>query len=160
MTTTQIDWSKIKHFPELKERPDIEGVLPDLIYDLDKFRDILNRTIIVSPVNGAIVAKSGHSPNSYHYRGMAIDCFPICNPKEVFYTLLDYNPFGGIGIYFDTILRNKPTVMFHFDKRPLKPSGHRTWWFRYKHKRHYPSEFSTFGEFFDTIFKHITEIQS
>ena len=154
---TKIDWTKVKHFTELKNRKDIDGTQPQLIYNMDKFRDILGKSIIISPVIGAITAKSGHSSKSYHYRGMAIDHFPKCNPKEVYYTLMEYNPFGGIGIYFDTYLNKKPQVMFHFDIRPIKPSGHKTWWFRINHKYHYPGMYDSYEAFFNEIFKHITD---
>lgn len=147
-----VNWKNVEYFKELKNRPDILGVNPDLIYKLDTFRDILNKSIIVSPVDGAIVAKDGHSPNSFHYKGEAIDVFPKCNPFLVLGALLRYNPFGGIGFYFDTYLGNTKTMMCHFD---IRKTDQIIIWFRSNKVYYYLSSFENKEDFWINLISNM-----
>tara|TARA_Y100000310_G_C20635866_1_gene791119 strand:- start:358 stop:777 length:420 start_codon:yes stop_codon:yes gene_type:complete len=89
-------WSVIKYFSVAEAWGDPHKMDIDLILALDKLREAADKPIII---HGGY-AESGHSENSYHYRGMAADL------HIEGYSLLDQfllaerqGVFGGIGVY-------------------------------------------------------------
>ena len=116
-----IEFYLLPNFPEIAGRDDVEGVNPGILYALQNFRTVIGSPICLS-IPGTIVAKSGHAAKSRHYieQGAdAIDVF-IEDYERVIPALAMYNPFGGVGFYFDTVYAGKPCLMLHFDLRPLR----------------------------------------
>lgn len=129
----EIDYNEIRYFKEVKDRKDAIGLFPDLLYMVDEFRSVLNKPMSVSPLQGTLVALDGHNPTSFHYpsRGArAGDFFPHCDPYTTQAALMKFNPFTGIGFYFDTHFNGKPLMMMHFDLRPAKSVYDKMYWIR------------------------------
>jgi hypothetical protein len=137
-----IDWIKVKYFnPDVDyfpESPD-EFADPELIYSLDDFRGITGSPLYPSPVDGALARFDG-SITGRHYavgrKSDAIDVFTDGSPAYVFIKAISCGLWGGVGVYLDTKYRNRPSVMFHLDKRPLI-NGQPTIWFRDNYKYFY-----------------------
>jgi len=110
----------IKHFkPEEFAAPEnpTSGLLMNhfLIMGLDDLRSILGYSIHVHQ-NGGYSLK-GHSANSYHYDGRAVDfhldpASPL-TPREQLRIILSVDKFGGVGFYPEW----KPVPGFHVDVR-------------------------------------------
>jgi len=130
---TDIDWDSIKYIDEIRSRPDIQGIFPDYIYAMDYFRYTLDCPIYASPNPKAFVARDGHSKTSQHYLGRAGDWFTHARLERVMMALARYNPFTGIGIYFDTYFEGKPCLMLHTDLRISNDAITKSWWIRNKH---------------------------
>jgi len=152
-----INWREVKNFKpsEFSEDPDIYAA-DALIYDLDRFRNMLGVSIMPSPVKGALAREDG-SRTSQHYVGLdhfrrstAIDVFIKEDPKKVFISALQFG-WKGIGVYFDTKYSNKKWTMFHLDTRSVF-----AYWFRvagdYKHPMNLTGDRS---EFFNLLAKEV-----
>ena len=90
--------------------------------NLDFMLDI--RTVRIAHGHPWIVlagyATSGHAPNSYHYKGRALDFWTTTSPR---YTLSVFDHFnlGGVGIYYWGSHYDKYKIpWFHVDDRPIK----------------------------------------
>jgi hypothetical protein len=131
-----VDWTKVSHFPEIQSRHDAKGVVPEILYCLNSFRDALGFPITVSPNPNAIVSSIGHLDHSQHPLGRAIDVFCSCTPNDVTNALKKYNPFTGIGFYFDTHINGKEHFMMHFDVRVVGTPTTKFYWMRDAKKYH------------------------
>lgn len=111
-----IDWSKIRWFSPEENWGDIFKIHPQLVELLDRMREYAGRPIIIHEA----YATSGHSPNSYHYLGMAADCHIKGLNVIDQYLIAERFPWGGIGVYGRDVW-NRPGL--HVDVRP----GHARW---------------------------------
>ena len=133
-----IDWTLIKHFKssEFSENPDLHAE-SRLIETLDAFRDIVDKPIYPSPVEGALARFAG-SEESRHYaigrRSDAVDVFVDCDIREAWMTAFRSKLWGGIGVYFDTHFQDKPWCMLHLDLR----EGTTVYWYRANHAYGHP----------------------
>ena len=85
-----------------------------LIHNLEAFRGVLGQPIIIT----ADYATTGHSRNSYHYKGMAID--GTTNASLRMFIDLAPKYFTGIGIYLSPI--SGDIEFFHLDIREESPT--------------------------------------
>jgi len=87
-------WNNVKHFtPEEVGAKDMD---PALMFKLDLFRSLIDCPVVIH----CGYEPSGHSPNSYHYKKMAVD-FHVKDHKDYgqqfkFLMQIDFN---GIGWY-------------------------------------------------------------
>lgn len=132
-----IDWSQIKYFTP-KERWGNPSMMNEkFVKKLDAFRAFVNHPIFITEG----YAINGHSPNSYHYKGMAADCKFINKDLKFHVWAALHSPFGGVGIY-------TWGPFLHLDDRPHLP-GKRTIWIS-----HRPQIYEPFNmEFLDEVFK-------
>ena len=106
-----IDWKRIKHFKEDEWRLDPDKANPLLVKILDTLRAISGSKI---RINGCW-AESGHSKNSWHYTGNAVDFVFL---SKIYYLqqysyLSLFSELRGIGFYPDW-----DTPGWHVDLRP------------------------------------------
>jgi len=106
---TKEDWKDIKHFSPNENWGDWTKIAKELIFALDALRDYMGIPIYIN----CGYATSGHSPNSYHYKGMAVDVHCSLSALDFFLKAERFNKFNGIGIYPDWY---KPGL--HLDIRP------------------------------------------
>jgi hypothetical protein len=99
-------WESIKYFSylEFSAPEDREsGLLMNhfLVMSLDDLRKLLGSPIIIHE-NGGYSFK-GHSENSFHYEGKAVDfhVHPDCklSPRQQAQVILSTGKFGGVGFY-------------------------------------------------------------
>jgi len=105
------DWSRIRHFRREEWAEDPDAVDFGLVRRLDAVRAEAGLPVHVH----VAYARAGHSKNSYHYKGMAVDFHfdPGLSALEEF-TLLASHGFGGLGHY--PLWRPRPG--WHADIRP------------------------------------------
>lgn len=131
-----INWNEIKHFTPSENWGNLSLVDPQLIPALDDYRVDLGKPVHLSPVEGAVVAISGHSNQSYHYPvvdagkiirpGQAADIFPACDLAYAWMTALRH-PFGGIGVYpYWKYSEKEITGGLHLDLRRNRKRA--LWW--------------------------------
>lgn len=90
-----MNWKKIRHFRKSEWEPGANKVHHRLIHTLDEMRAFCGRPIIIHNA----YATTGHSDNSYHYRGEAVD-FHIKGISLLWQFLFaERFGFGGIGVY-------------------------------------------------------------
>lgn len=142
--TFKIDYP---NFPEFEKRKhELAFMSANFILALQMFRSHTGISITPSPVEGAWYRTGGKSTSRHYAKGRlsdAMDIFP--DPErihEAWLTALIFEPFGGVGIYFDTA----PSIMMHVDCRPFK-DGLKTIWCRDNGKYYYPYQ----SEFWDKI---------
>ncbi len=115
-----IRWDFVKHFkPEEFNEP--QKIDPSLIYLIDKIRDGYGCPIRIN----ASYATTGHSPNSYHYKGLALDFVFLENKPDYlrqFIYLSRFLAIGGLGFYLDWHMPG-----WHIDLRKVRK---RVMWFR------------------------------
>lgn len=112
------NWDIVKHFKpeEWVTQPDM--VKPELVYLLDEIRDALGFPIVIH----VAYEPTGHSKNSKHYTGEAVD-FHIkgISLGEAWLELERWSSIGGLGVYpFWT------NPGFHVDIRPTRRKAR--WW--------------------------------
>ena len=113
-----MDWSIIKHFKQEEFGEGTENLDQNLIWLLDEFRDAIGKPIKIH----CAWAKSGHSPNSYHYKGQAVDChIEGLSLQDQFMYALRFGAWKGIGIY---PLWKNPGLHLDIRKTPLAVM----WW--------------------------------
>lgn len=106
-------WSELKHFKKSENWGDPDKMDPAFLIKLDRFRGWIGHSFKVNEGYAA----DGHAPNSYHYRGMAVDGRfmdgnrPLSLEEHI--AICMKAPFGGIGIY----TWSKNGVFVHFDDR-------------------------------------------
>lgn len=109
-----IDWRVIKHFKR-EEFSDPRMMDHTLVYELDRFREYLGKPIQIT----ASYAKDGHSQNSQHYLGRAVDIkCPDLKPIEFFLQALRFD-FSGYGLY---------TWGIHVDTRKIMVLNPKAMW--------------------------------
>lgn len=113
-------WESIKYFKymEFSAPGDPESALlmnHFLVMSLDELRKITGHPINVHENGG--YSHTGHSKNSFHYQGMAVDfhfenwVLPFREQARI---VLGSGKFGGVGFYPEW----KPVPGFHVDVRP------------------------------------------
>lgn len=109
---TNDDWKKVKYFGPNENWGDWSKIHKVLIFALDELRKNIGKPI---HINNAY-SISGHSSNSYHYKGMAADIH-IKNMSVIdqFIWASRFDVFNGIGVYPNW---NNPGL--HLDIRPFK----------------------------------------
>lgn len=126
------------NFPEFNERKiELAFMSANLILAVQMFRSNTGIKMIPSPVKGAWYRFEGKGSSRHYAKNRlsdAIDIFPDADKiYEAWFNALIFEPFGGVGIYFDTA----PSIMMHVDCRPLK-DGFKTIWCRDNGKYYYP----------------------
>lgn len=107
-----MDWTKIKYFSKDENWGDISKIQDDLIYRLDKMREYAGRPFIIH----CAYELTGHSKNSYHKLGMAVDGhFKDINLIDQFLIADKFFGDAGIGIYGRDVWNNPG---LHLDIRP------------------------------------------
>ncbi|OPZ24247.1 MAG: hypothetical protein BWZ01_02919 [Deltaproteobacteria bacterium ADurb.BinA179] len=105
---TPQEWKEFHPYFTAKECG--EGMSQQFMRKVLLFRLDINASMIVHEG----FSKDGHAPDSYHYRGEALDFHvPGVSMRETL-RLLDKHGFGGAGVYY---WWNNPG--FHIDTRPL-----------------------------------------
>jgi uncharacterized protein YcbK (DUF882 family) len=108
------DWSRIRYFSRREWGEGADKVDFALVERMDGVRALAG-----VPVHVHVAwADSGHSPNSMHYRGLAVDFHfgPGLTPLQEYAVLAAYH-FGGVGHY--PFWRPRPG--WHVDIRPARP---------------------------------------
>lgn len=116
-------WEKLEHFSYKEAWGDPDRMDHNFLCLLDLYRECVGTPFRVT----CGYALDGHSPNSWHYKGRAVDGrfldshgHALCLGDQI--ALAMRSPFTGIGIY--THSANGPFL--HFDNRPLE--GERKVW--------------------------------
>lgn len=161
-----IDWNLVQFFTPSEFPDDTELVSPELIYNLDSFRKILQRKIYPSPVKGALVRTDINASSSQHYAdkekgklSKAVDVFCEGFSFHAYTEALSSQLFGGIGVYFNGNFDGKKWVRFHFDTRALgEKHSKRTaliWYVNENGQRYYPQYNPTkYKEMLDLFLKY------
>jgi len=91
-----IDWSKSKYFKKNENWGESTKMSPILIDMLNEFREFVDKPIIIH----CGYSTDGHSTNSYHYRGLAVDLhIQNIHYIEQLVLAMQYKKFNGIGVY-------------------------------------------------------------
>jgi len=147
-------WHGITKFTakEFPEDPTLY-VERELIVRLNRFRLLLGKVVVPSPVKGATARFEDGAKDSQHYvnlgRGIkskAVDIFCSCDPLYAYHTLISSNLFNRIGVYFDTKFGGTPHVMFHVDLKPINVGSLPILWFR-DDKYFYVKDFKSYEGF-------------
>lgn len=109
-------WNYVKHFKRTENWGDPDKISGQLLLTLDAIRERIGWPIVIH----CAYATDGHSPHSYHYRGMAADFHFDINYPFYFQTgtllkilaELQFTRFVGLGVYPDWI-----NPGFHIDVR-------------------------------------------
>jgi len=103
------DWKRVRHFTPDEAWGDRRRVHRNLVFLLDAFRAFIGRPVVIHNA----YAQNGHTDESYHYRGMAVDLH--VEGLSVFDQFIEATrfEFGGIGVY---PFWNNPGL--HLDIRP------------------------------------------
>ena len=93
-------WGKVKFFRKKEFKKDPDKVVPTLVFLMDKIRQASGWPIIIH----VAWDDSGHSPHSYHYKGMAVDFHWKADLQkfsyiEQFALLSQFRQIGAIGFY-------------------------------------------------------------
>lgn len=117
-----MDWSRLQHFTDKEAWGDASKMDEDLLIMLDHFRHEVQRPFQVL----CGYAKTGHTENSYHYKGRAVDGrftddlgHALSLKEQLYFGLI--SPFGGVGVY----AWGAGGPFLHFDNR----IGNRKFWF-------------------------------
>ena len=93
MTSEQ--WATIKHFTINENWGNPDKMDYGLLLMLDKYREAINKPIIIH----CGYAQDGHTVNSMHYKGQAVDCHVMHADLLDLYLVAKHLNFGGTGIY-------------------------------------------------------------
>jgi len=103
-------WGMITYFTPKEEWGDWRKVYADLIFALDAFRKFVGKPV---HINGAYSA-AGHTDDSYHYKGMAVDIHvKDMHIIDQYIAATRFDEFNGIGVY-----PHWATPGLHLDIRP------------------------------------------
>lgn len=116
------DWEKIKFFSFNENWGDASLIKVELVTKLDVFRGLIDTPIFISCGTQGV-----HAPNSFHYKGEAVDIlFPKKSTPDI--PLLAKSAmqcgFSGIGLYPHWKLSDREIGGMHLDIR----SGKRKMW--------------------------------
>lgn len=97
----ETDWTRVKNFERKEWRTNPEKINSELIYLVDELASYVKTTFNPSPICIIHVAyeDTGHSANSQHYLGFAVDLHFHGIPLLDQYLSAERFPFTGIGIY-------------------------------------------------------------
>jgi len=105
-------WVEIQHFKKTENWGDWTKVSAALIYALDQFRKYVGKSVIVHNA----YSDSGHSENSNHYLGLAVDIHVKgMHVLDQFIAATRFDVFNGIGIY-----PHWNNAGLHLDLRPYE----------------------------------------
>ena len=116
---TPEQWETIKYFKSSENFGDPSKMSYILLLTLDNLREFIGVPIVIH----CGYETDGHSENSYHYKGMAVDCHATKIDLYDFYFAATRFSFHGIGIY---PLWNNPGL--HLDIRPVHRYEGRSFW--------------------------------
>ena len=116
---TPEQWETIRYFKSGENFGDPAKMSYLLLLTLDNLREFIGLPIVIHCGYEA----GGHSENSYHYKGMAVDCHAKDLPLADFYFAATRFGFHGIGVY---PWWNNPGL--HLDIRPSHPFTGRAFW--------------------------------
>jgi len=102
------DWNKVQYFTPNENWGDWTKLEKNVIFLLDRMRGEIGRSIIIHCAYEA----GGHSTQSQHYLGRAVDCHIKNTPLLEQYLLAERYGWSGIGLYTDW---NNPGL--HLDLR-------------------------------------------
>jgi len=120
MRMTIASYNTLKHFSQT-EFPDPLMMDQDLMFKLDAMRDTVGLPFIIH----ASYATEGHSPDSTHYQGLAIDGhFEGLSAVDQYLISEEWN-WNGLGFY---VAWNFPGI--HVDVRILAPYEKAARWWR------------------------------
>lgn len=122
---------ELKNFSE-DEFPncELEYAEPNLLYRLQRQRDVFGAGIYPSKAPGALARFKPKGMTSKHYaekpadipgweytlkKSTAIDFFTELPPFEAYCKIISSELWDGVGIYFDTERDGKPDVLYHTD---------------------------------------------
>jgi len=88
-------WKKVRYFTEQEKWGDPYKIDTELIYKLDKFRAIIEKPFTVHNA----YTTSGHSKNSQHYSGKAVDGHVEKVDLLDIFLCAERIGFNGIGLY-------------------------------------------------------------
>lgn len=117
------DWKKIKHFKpsDFPKKPD--AMVLEAVQAMDQLCEISGVEIYIH----VGWDDDGHSPKSYHYRGLAVDFHFVGHTdyEQQLAWIESIDDFGGIGFYPDW----RPHGGWHADLRPKQDKeGNRLYW--------------------------------
>lgn len=162
-SASSLDWRQINYFSLSDNWGDLGLISKQLILNLDDFRGFLGARLYISPVKGAVQAKSGHSPNSMHYAieaggkviryCQAADVFPECELGYAFFQAIKCHYWGGVGIYpFQEWPKKGLRGGLHLD---IRPDEYKKIWICDKDKKnHYLNNIKTIEYFLETMSNH------
>jgi len=90
-----IDWKSVKHFSPNENWGDVEKIEPQLIYKLERFRDVIGRPFVLHNA----FSYAGHSNKSQHYLGRAGDGHVEGVDLLDMFLVAEKLEFNGIGLY-------------------------------------------------------------
>lgn len=114
---TPLQWEKVNHFDPDEKWGDPALMDYGLIFELDRLRAYIGRTIVV---HCGYEARDG---KGFHPLGQAVDCHAVDLHPVDFYTAASRFAFGGIGLY---LWWNDPGL--HLDTRPFRGRDFRAIW--------------------------------
>ena len=114
---THDQWETIRYFKSHENFGDPARMSYVLLLTLDNFREYVNQPIIIH------CGYEDRGNDSYHCKGMAVDChIKNMNLYDAYMAATRF-AFYGIGVY---PWWNKPGL--HLDVRPIDKLGHRSYW--------------------------------
>lgn len=119
----EIEWNRVKFFKPTDNWGEVERIVPNLVYELDKFR-----TLVGSPVMITCGTQGTHEENSEHYKGRAVDIIvPDRKPSDLLDLALSALRLGftGVGVYPKWKYNGKVTGGLHLD---IREAAQRAFW--------------------------------
>jgi uncharacterized protein YcbK (DUF882 family) len=117
------DWKNIQHFTKDENWGDWKKMNVAVVWMLDRMRDFIERPIVLH----CGYEDGGHTENSQHYLGNAVDCHIVGLSLIDQYLLAERFNWNGIGVYPDF---NNPGL--HLDCRTLLANDISKRWACYK----------------------------
>lgn len=162
---SNIDFNNIEYFAPYEFVDNLNHVEPQVIYNLDKWRDMSDDYYYPSPVFGSMVRyndkSSMHYSNKKDILSKAIDGFSEGDLVNKFFLAMTSKLWNGIGVYLDTEYDNKFWPMFHFDIRELGYGFNKETiliWIRKKGKYYYPQAMNNGRKFLMDTLEKLTKI--
>ena len=122
-------WTKLKYFKPTENWGNPAMMDSNLIYILEFMRIYVNKPIQIH----CGYSLDGHSPQSFHYKGLAVDLHIVELNLLDQYLVAELFDFRGIGVY---PYWNTPGL--HLDIRPSDEIGKQTRWYQDKDKKYHP----------------------
>jgi len=116
-------WSDIRNFESREWRKDWHKVDLRLVRLVDEWTSFAKTKFATSCIINVAWDDDGHQSGSWHFTGMAVDCFLVGVPLIHQWQLAERFPFTGIGLY--PFWKNPG---LHLDIRPQSGSRSARWW--------------------------------